>query len=322
MYLKPLAKSERLRMLEALKCRVPESHPKSADITYDLIKLRSGYKGEKTVKYYLDFLPEKEYLIIHNRRLPSGIHHFQMDFLILTTRFVLIVESKNILGELHFDSSFNQLIRKHNEQEEGFPDPVLQVKWHQKQLRGYIPKFPIETLAIMSNPSSIIKANPGDKEITRIVIRSQSLLERIEEMDGKYQKELLDRKQLRKLGKQLLKCHVPEDMDLIKYYGLQNSEIVPGVQCPNCQHIPMIRHKKKWFCKKCNHFSKDAHEQAIQDYLLLINPTITNQQFREFTHVSSVFTANRMLTSTNLVSTAQTRGEDTLFERGGFRIFA
>ncbi|WP_157800185.1 nuclease-related domain-containing protein [Sporolactobacillus pectinivorans] len=60
-------------------------------------------KGEAAVAYQLGFLPEKEFLILHNLRLRNSLHHFQMDCLLLNTYFFLIVEVKNIAGTLHFD---------------------------------------------------------------------------------------------------------------------------------------------------------------------------------------------------------------------------
>lgn len=87
-------------VLEALIERLESSHPKMPTIQWDLNKTLRGHRGEKEVSYYLDFLPEKEYFIFNGLRLPSGKYFFQMDFLLLTTRFALILECKNFFGNL------------------------------------------------------------------------------------------------------------------------------------------------------------------------------------------------------------------------------
>lgn len=310
MFVKALAKSIRLKKLEVLSFRIPESHPKIPEITQDLIKLKSGFKGERTVSYYLEFLPEKETFIFHNLRLSNGKHYFQIDFLIITQHSAFILECKNFFGELYFDNIFKQLVRTTSDQEEGFPDPISQVKWHQKQLYRWLnlhnfAHFPIHSLVVMSNPSAILKRNPDDIEVTKMVVKTQNLIERMEEMGSKHS---IDHKEIKKLCKLLLKSNTPENPDLLKYYGINKSEVLTGVQCPECRQLVMIRHKKKWFCEKCQTYSKDAHEKAVEDYLLTIDSTITNQEFRLFTHLSSVYTANRHLNSMNLVRTGTKKG--------------
>ncbi|MDQ0154209.1 NERD domain-containing protein [Robertmurraya andreesenii] len=313
MFINEIAKPVRLKKLEALSLRISDLHPKAPEVTQDLIRQKSGYKGERAVAYYLDFLPEKETFIFHNLRLPTVKHHFQIDFLALTRHAAFILECKNIFGELFFDSSFNQLIRTANNQEEGFPDPVSQVKWHQKQLHHWLEHhnlghLPIHPLVVMSNPTAILKKSPNDREITKTVVKIQNLIERMEEIESRNTQEILELKDMRKLSKTLLRVHTPEDIDILKYYGINKSEITTGVQCPECKQFAMVRCKRKWFCEKCLSYSRDAHEKAIEDYFLLIDSFITNQKFREFTHLPSIFTANRLLNSMNLAPSGTNKG--------------
>ena len=94
MYIKKPAKPEDIPRLEALLRRLPDEHPQRPLIEKDLAKQLRGWQGEKAVSYYLDFLPEKEYLIFIicdsplKVPLPNGL-------LVLTTRFALILECKN-----------------------------------------------------------------------------------------------------------------------------------------------------------------------------------------------------------------------------------
>ncbi|WP_212933514.1 nuclease-related domain-containing protein [Robertmurraya siralis] len=161
MYVKELSKPVKISVLEVLLKRLVDNHPKQSEIERDLTLLLAGYKGEKAVSYYLDFLPEKNYYIFHSLRLPSNGHYFQMDYLLLTTRFALILECKNFFGTLFFDQSFHQLIRTVNDKEEGFQDPLSQVKWHQHQLQNLFHTWrcplPIEYFVVIGNLQLLLK---------------------------------------------------------------------------------------------------------------------------------------------------------------------
>ncbi len=69
--------------------------------------------------------------------------------------------------------------------------------------------------------------------------------------------------------------------------------------CEKCLSFSMVRTKGKWICPSCQFVSKNAHIQAIIDYLL-INTTITNQQCRDFLVISSEHIAKHLLRSMKL----------------------
>jgi Nuclease-related domain len=72
-----------LLKLQALSPRVRPHHIKQTFIKEDLARYLAGYKGEKAIEYYLSFLTDDEYYILHDLRLFDGEHYFQMDALIL-----------------------------------------------------------------------------------------------------------------------------------------------------------------------------------------------------------------------------------------------
>lgn len=313
MILKELAKPIHIHKLEALVTRTFTEHPKLPDIRQRLVKQLSGFKGEKAATYYMDHLSNKGYVILHNLRLPSGKYHFQIDYLLLTQCFAMILECKNYYGTVYFDENFQQLIRNANDQDEGFPDPLAQARWHQRQLQDWLrlhhfPSYPIEYLVVFANSSTILKANPRNREVLKRVVHSQLIVERVEELGSMYNKECFDDKNLRKLGKSLLKSDVPEDGDILDRFGLVPSDIRTGVQCPECAAFGMIRIHGTWFCPKCGEKSKDAHVKAVRDYFLLIDKTINNRQFRDFTGLSSDDIAKKLLGSMKLPFSGTNKG--------------
>lgn len=298
--------------LQNILPRIDTTHPKILIIQANLAKALKGYRGEKAVNYYLDFLSEKENYILHSLRLPSGNYFFQIDFLVLTNRYALILECKNFFGTLYFDDDFNQMIRTANDKEEGFQDPISQAKWHQQQLRSFLKlhniTLPIEFFVVISDPSTIVKTNPRNREAMKKVVHGHSLLEKIAEVNSRYQNEMLDAKEVRKLSKLLLKSHTPEDIDVLAKYGLSVGDILTGVRCPACGRIPMIRQKRIWYCCGCGVKDRNAHVIAVTEYFQLFGDSITNKQFRKFVHLESDTSAKKMLQAIELPFSGSNKG--------------
>lgn len=300
MYVKEFSLPEEIPRLEALLRRLPEEHPQRTLIEKDLAKQLRGWQGEKAVTYYLDFLPEKEFFIFHNLRLPTGKYFFQMDFLILSACYALILECKNFYGTLFFDEPFKQLIRVVDDQEEGFEDPISQAKWNKKQLQEWLevhrfPAVPIDFLIVIGDPATIIKAAPHSPETKRHVVHARVLLERMNELMKGCRKEVLDKKTLRKLCKLLLRSHTPKHTNVLKKYSLSEEDLLKGVRCSGCGKLPMKRVHGGWECPYCHKKDKNAHLDALRDYFLLVDSSITNKKFREFVGCGSMDTAKRLL---------------------------
>ncbi|MDE3838975.1 NERD nuclease [Bacillus methanolicus] len=313
MIVKPRTIPLRIRKCEAILRRLPKNHPKQDAIKDDLAKRRAGFYGEQALDYHIGFLDEKMYYIFHDLRLPFGQQYFQIDTLILSTHFALILEVKNMAGTLFFDPSFHQLIRTYNDKEEVFLDPIIQARRLQIQFRKWLsvqqfPDMPVEFLVIIPNTSTFLKTPPENQNINQKVINVHRLLEKIENIQDKYKVEKICPKTMKKLNKCLLKNHTPPNYDLFQTFEISRSELLTGVSCPNCSSIPMARIKGRWQCPVCHCESKDAHLEAIEDYFLLFQPSITNPELRNFLHLSSSFTATRLLKAMNLPYSGSKKG--------------
>ncbi|MCA1040383.1 NERD domain-containing protein [Bacillus infantis] len=310
MIVKELTVPERIIALEALLRRLEEGSPEWLRVKEDLAKRWAGYYGELSLDYYLQMLPEKEYLVLHDLRLGLSGSFFQIDILVVHAHFALILEVKNILGTLVFDKQFSQMIRTHDEKEEGFPNPIAQAEQHKKQLARWFAErsipLPAEALVVISKPSTVLKAN--SPAISRTVIHSHRLLGKVEELSGRYQQALMDAKELRKTSKLLIKNHTPEEIDILSKMRISPDNVRMGVHCGSCGHIPAVRVYGTWLCPKCGAKDKSAHISALQDYFLLFGKEITNGGFREFSGVESVFAASRLLKGACLPSNGEKKG--------------
>ncbi|MFS0862223.1 nuclease-related domain-containing protein [Fredinandcohnia sp. 179-A 10B2 NHS] len=296
----------RVLQLEAYLKRITESHPRYSDIRDEHSRRFAGYRGEQSLVYYLSLLPQKDYHIFHNLRLldTSNKHFFEIDTLILTPSFTLIIDAKNYRGKLYFDDQFEQLIQTYVDTEKAYPCPIAQANRHELQLKRLLQanKFhlpSIESLVIFTNPSCIISASPRHKQIHK-VIRSTSFLSKIETFEKKHKNVIFDQKQLQKLAKFLLKKHTPHAENILEQYENGYDYLRKGVGCPDCGALPMVRTERRWLCKSCGCSSKTAHLEAIRDYYLLVGKTITNQQLREFLLLPSRVAAKNILLSLRL----------------------
>jgi hypothetical protein len=304
-----------LRKLEALNLRISHSHPKKKWIERDKALRESGYRGEKKLDMHLMYLPENDFHIINDLRLDDNPFPFQIDSLITSQCDITIIENKDHSGELYFDHSNNQLIRKYKGIEEGFEDPISQVLRHKRQLQHWLkqhnfPLIPINTIVSISNNSSIIKCPAEDKKIVHeLVKRVEYVPDKILSQANSQMKKVLASSELNRLNDLLISSHHPQNENILKKYGISSADIIKGVLCSNCNNIMKKKNKSKsCYCLKCNFVSKNALEKTIEDYFLLFGNSITNNQFRDFLNISSADIARYILKSMNLPYTGSNKG--------------
>jgi len=285
-----LEKPIHLKQAEALERRTPINHPKRKELEMKLRNLESGYQGEKTLHYFLGLLPSKKYHIFHGLRLPVGDTHFQIDALLISSKVIIILDAKNYSGKLLIEKQ--QLTQEYNDSKEVYDNPIAQVNRHKLLLRNFFEKYdipvtPIEPLVVLTRSSTEVKMAPGYTEAEKKVCRVNNLLMKLEEIEKYSRHEIFDSKIMSKMKRHLLAKHEPLINDLEKVYGIKLGETMTGVRCRNCTYIPMNYYKGTWICPKCNTVSKDAYLEAVNDYFLIIKPTMTNSELRAFLHLPS-----------------------------------
>ncbi|UOR12366.1 nuclease-related domain-containing protein [Halobacillus amylolyticus] len=297
-----------IRLLKqgALVSRVLADQSKVSLIEKDYATSLAGFRGEESIDYHLKFL-SKEAHILHDLRLPIEDYFVQMDTLLITPKFLTIIEVKNIAGKLTFDEERHQLVRSHDGKEEGFLDPLIQVKRQKLHLQKWLRSNsvltpPIETLIVISKNSTILDTT------NESVIHNAYLPFKMKELQDKYREHLLTSREMEQLCVKLIACDTPSDINILHYYGLNEQNIRKGIHCPNCLATSMQRKHGKWFCQVCRFESVEAHLPALKDYSLLIKPKITNSELRDFLQFSSRSIATSILRSMNLPTYGMTKG--------------
>jgi hypothetical protein len=219
-----------------------------------------------------------------------------------------MIEVKNISGTVIFDSEYNQIIRIKNGKEEAFSDPIVQSEYHLQQLRAWLeynrfPKIPIEYLIVISNPHTLIKSS--STHIESRVIHSATIPKKIDALKKQFTKKYFTKELKIKLSQKLITNHEPLNINIVKYFQISLEDIVKGVICEKCDSLPMKRIKGKWHCSNYGGISKNAHISSLNDYFLLIRPTITNRELRDFLCLPSRFIATSLLRSLDFQSSEE-----------------
>lgn len=317
MALKELTVPQRIILLEALKRWLKPGHDKQQDIEKDLAKRYAGYWGEISLSNHVKNLPYEKYLILHDLQLEYNGFRFQIDTLIITQNYILIIEAKNIIGTLIFDNVYDQLIRQCDDgREEVFENPHVQANRLRSLLSGVLAnygfsKLPIDYLIFFKSATkTILKNGPGEHPEAKKVCKGRDVLNKIEGLEKKHSGVKVDKAAVEKLGKLLVSLHKPEQLNILEEYKLTVDDLRLGMKClnPQCGHTPINYSRGNWICPSCHTTSKEAHIQALTDYFLLIKPSITNSEFCRFIGLPTNDTAQKILLSLKLPSTGKTKG--------------
>ncbi|MGF3105513.1 hypothetical protein [Rossellomorea sp. DUT-2] len=93
------------------------------------------------------------------------------------------------------------------------------------------------------------------------------------------------------------KGNTPLNPSILDTYKISKNDILPGVICKECAHLPLIREFGYWSCANCKQKSKNGHIEALKEYYLLFGSEITSSQLRGFLIISSPSLATRLIKS-------------------------
>lgn len=303
MIIKKRSKPLILQQYEAIIPRLRKNFPRLPEIQFEAAKSYKGYMGEKKVDYHLSFLAEK-FTLLQDVCLFINGRASQMDNIVITPHAIYIIEVKNYSGTIVFDTLLNQFMREDGEQIEGFNHPITQVENQQLQLMAWLqdknlPAIPIHYFIAISDPTTKIKVIGNTEAIAATVVHGEQLPKRILTMEE--ESHVSNPFQHQKLGHAILRESKEFDKNIMPLHGIKPADLLPGVRCPECTHLGMAREYGRWRCPSCNLTNKIAHKQTILDYLLCVNPTISNRECKQLLQVNSRNLCTRLLKSSNLI---------------------
>ncbi|SFD37250.1 Nuclease-related domain-containing protein [Lentibacillus persicus] len=306
-------KTHKLLAYEAMFRRILKEYWLNDSIVSAYKREKAGYDGERNVDYKLSTYPHKNLFIFQGLRLANPPFHFQIDTLLLTKKFICILEIKNKKGTFKYDSKQQQLTQEINGETKSFKDPILQAEAQKAHLVSWMENkakynIPIETLVVVAFPSTIIENVREDPDVYKKIIHNESLHQHLDRLNNNFTEEQFTKADLRNLCKTLLHEDTALRTDLLQKHHLTERHLIKGIPCERCQHYPMKRLYKKWQCPNCYSTSFKAHQRVILDYFLLHGPTITNKECREILQIDSPRTAHTLLNSMHLQHDGRNKG--------------
>lgn len=293
--MKPFQPTLQAEALSSLAIRLPISHPMHRKILTKAKNKVAGDIGEEVVMRELAKL-----------KLPYSFHTYhnislyaekliQMDILIITPHYALILEVKNFKDTVEITTNPSQMIQTLangvvnvcRSPESQIEDYIYQLSHFFKQYNINLPVlgavvFAFETLRIInsSNRTTILLQNDLPHYLRTI----------------KTQKPPLSEIQLERIKKLILQKNKDyQPFPLSDYYSIDPKDLIPGVICEKCAHIGIKKVKRRWICPKCHTISQTAHLNTFKEYFLISRKTLSNKECRQFLHLNNNHEATRII---------------------------
>jgi len=231
------AESDNKKQMEQLK-ELYKTAPESVkpQIERDMKMLSYGIAGEDNVMFELNdsYLP---IIVLHDLNIKYDDLSAQIDYLIITKKVFLIVECKNLIGNIEVNSN-GDFIRtteyKGKYKKEGIYSPITQNNRHLEMIKkvrvssksNFITKVIVEkyfndtykSVVVLANPKTVINMKYAKKEIKEQIIRCDQLISYIKKLTKESKEPVFTEKQMYEFADFFNKLHTTNSVDYTKKY--------------------------------------------------------------------------------------------------------
>lgn len=224
-----------LKDLEELSLKLKDWDKKEL-IEKDIMFSKQGISGESNVYYELknSFMPM---LCLYDVRLEHEDYVAQLDFVIITNKFLAILETKKLSGDITInqDGDFIRTIRtKYGKQyKEGIYSPISQNKRHLNIIKDLLAKkldinnMPIISLVVIANPKSIVNKDKCPKDIKYSIYKYDQVITQLEKYKNDKKNEYnLDEKNMYRIANLLVESNAPIAFNNIAKYNLLEDDFI------------------------------------------------------------------------------------------------
>ncbi len=275
--------------------RLLGEHEKYMLVADDIRRSEAGDRGEDRLVAKLNELRlSGNFQVFSNVGLVLKDWKVQIDCLIVSDRCCMVIESKNMSGNLYFKEE--EFYKEVDGIETPFPNPYFQltrnIRFMKEFLRNLCPTMKVTGVVIITAKSSRIREKPSHFPIFKL----ESMMEKIYQMNSNGLSEPVSLVKFEEITSHIEKNLSPYIMPpLCEYYRISPKDLMRGVECPKCGTLGMLRHSTTWKCPSCGKNDRNAHKVAIREFYLLISSQMTVKDFRHFCLVESPYTASRLL---------------------------
>lgn len=275
--------NDKLKALEEVLKVAPEE--KHKQIEQDIKLLSCGIVGEKNVAFELknSHMP---ILILHDLYLKYKDLTAQIDFVVINPRFLLVVECKNMVGDIQITNSgeFIRYFKGANGKtykKEGMYSPIVQNERHVELIKDILKAEEefgehrsslIKHLVVAANSKTIINSRYAKKEIKEHIIKHDQLINKMKELvDANKDGYWFTEEKMYSIANTLLKHNSTYTFDYNKKYGdlfdnneklqLSNKDIMHEEPI---EETPLYKELRKYRLDK-------SREENVKPYFLYSN---------------------------------------------------
>lgn len=296
-----------IQSIRELIRRIPDELPKEISyLSQQLASMEAGHNGECKIDRKLETIPLPNlHHIIPNFSTRSKLGSFyQMDTIILTNRYILLLEIKNIRGEIEFQTNPNQLKRTFEGKIDYLTCPLTQTERNFTALKRIVhhahPKIPVYTAIVFAHASSRITSFQKNFSI----LYRKQLDIHIEKLNTL--SEVLDKKDFQhlvRIMKHADKNHLPES--LTNRYNINTQILKKGIFCSACGSSTSFQHIH-YQCTTCGEIDDSALKRSVESLFVILGPQLKVKTLKYYLNLSAKDRIIRILRKMNVERTGTT----------------
>ncbi|SDN64730.1 Nuclease-related domain-containing protein [Psychrobacillus sp. OK028] len=252
----------------------------------------AGFHGESYVDNFLKQVHfPKNYAILKDLHIQVDPSSFlQIDTLILTRKYIALLEIKNIRGKIAFQKNPEQLIREFDGEITPFKCPELQITRQTKKLQSLLQELkinlPIKKLIVLAYSNTHVVLPP---KYTTIVMGCDIS---IYIDDYNQLPDVISTAKFNQLCRWLVSRSFEfTPIPLAEIYPVNLSDVITGLICPTCWK----RIKGQTKCLICKTPKLVMQQQALEDWFYLMKSSITNSECVHFLGLKDKHAGNYLL---------------------------
>ena len=270
--------------------RLPIYHPTYIEVEKRIKAIEAGFHGECYVDNFLKQLPfPKSYAILKDLHIQIDSNSYlQMDTLILTKKYIALLEIKNIRGKIAFQKNPDQLIREFDGEVTPFKMPRTANSTSNKKTPG-TPKG-------IKNRSTYKKSHCSCQQQNTCSTSSKIYhncygCDISTYMDDQLP-DILSTTKFNQLSRQLAAKsfeYIPPS--IAQTYPVKLADVKTGLICPICKRKVSGQLK----CPTCKVGKLLPQQQAVEDWFYLMKGSITNRECVYFLELKDKHAGNYLL---------------------------
>ncbi|MCZ2257289.1 nuclease-related domain-containing protein [Sporosarcina sp. G11-34] len=269
-----------------------------------LYRIQSGFFGEKFVDQNLELkaYPQRPEILTNIHLYLSPQKSFQLDTLFVTQKSVVILEVKNLTGDLRFisDGDLRQLEQTLPSGKVTIMDcPIVQLENERYYLQTWLADRGVDVhvsgrVVLAGKNGKVVSAPPNAPLV--YLNRLRMYLEKKESGQAIYSTAEVNK--ISGMIRQSQTTYNP--FPLCEYYRIDPNSLKKGQLCSNCDSTMTYLNHKRRRCNACSTIEANNYRQTLTDWFMLISDSISNRQCRDFLQLATRHDANYALKTIHL----------------------